>query len=240
METGRKKVLLADDVNLFLELEKTFLRRTDIDILTAGDGRQALELARQHRPQLAFLDLNMPHLDGDRCCRAIKDDPILKEMAVVMVTTAGRPEDIERCQLAGCDGILHKPINRAEFLQVAHSHLGLDIRREVRNKAQVKVLYGPDPQQQLTGFSVNLSTGGIFIETERDFPEDERLTLLFSLPSPQKVIRCHARVAWCNRKGNLKKTSLPSGIGVQFLDLSLEDLHSIRVYLSSSNLEPSW
>ncbi len=72
---ARKKVLLADDAELLLDLEKKILVREGVTVLTAGNGREALDLVRRERPDLVFLDLDMPVMDGDECCRRIREDP---------------------------------------------------------------------------------------------------------------------------------------------------------------------
>ena len=69
---ARKKVLIAEDVGLFFELEESILWRNDIDILVAQTGQQALEMIKQERPDLVLIDLNMPEMSGDECCRIVK------------------------------------------------------------------------------------------------------------------------------------------------------------------------
>lgn len=235
----KKTILLADDAKLFLEIEKSFLQRTSVDILTAGDGRQALELARQHRPDVVFLDLNMPEMDGDECCRAIKQDPDLQGTAVVMVTTMGRPQDLERCRETGCDDVLLKPINRTEFLRTAEKFLQL-ATRSTRYKIKTQVRYGKHAETSLTAFCVDISSGGLYISTENPLDVGESLAIRFSLESPFREIVCKCQVAWVNSPAKPRKPSLPAGMGIQFVDLSLEDLHSIRNFIKNKQLEPSW
>jgi uncharacterized protein (TIGR02266 family) len=239
MDILRKKVLLADDVVLFLELEKTFLKRSDLDLLVARNGRQALEMVREHRPQLVFLDLYMPEMDGDECCRQIKADTGLAGVAVIMVTAAGKAEERARCLAAGCDEIINKPINRSEFVQAANRFLQVETRRETRFAMRVEILYGPDQRLQLTGFSVNMSAGGVYVETGETLEPGDNITLVFSLPGQKRVIRCRARVAWVNVTHQPKKPALPPGFGVQFVDITLDDLHAIRDYLISNDLQPA-
>jgi two-component system, cell cycle response regulator len=112
------RILLVDDVKLFLELEKSYLNLTQAQVLTAANGQEALELVRSKRPDLVFLDLYMPVLDGKACCMAIKDDPELAAIPVVMVTTGGKSEEVDLCRAAGCDGLLTKPIDRSAFLDM--------------------------------------------------------------------------------------------------------------------------
>ena len=111
------RILLVDDVRLFLELEKSFLNLAQTEILTAANGEEALAIVRRERPDLVFLDLYMPVLDGAACCAAIKGDPELSATPIVMVTTGGKPEEVEQCRAAGCDGLLTKPIDRTAFLE---------------------------------------------------------------------------------------------------------------------------
>lgn len=112
------RILLVDDVRLFLELEKSFLHLAQVKILTAANGEEALAVIRRERPDLVFLDLYMPILDGIACCAAIKSDPEVSATPVVMVTTGGKPEEVEQCRAAGCDGLLTKPVDRSAFLDM--------------------------------------------------------------------------------------------------------------------------
>ena len=110
------RILLVDDVRLFLELEKSFLHLAQVELLTAANGEEALAIIRRERPDLVFLDLYMPVLDGAACCVAIKGDPEVAATPVVMVTSGGKPDEVEQCRTAGCDGLLTKPVDRSAFL----------------------------------------------------------------------------------------------------------------------------
>lgn len=235
-----KKVLLADDIELFLELERNFLQREDLDLLIAKDGRKALEMIRSHSPQVAFLGFNMPGMSGVECCREIKNDTTLADTSVVMVVAAGKPEYVEACRDVGCDEILFKPINHGEFLSIVSRYLELDVRDDKRLKAQIRVYYGSAPQKLLSEFSVDLSAGGLYVQTDFPLEVDENLTLRLTLPGQQSMVSCNARVAWVNPKQNPRKPELPPGMGIQFVDLSLEDMKSIRRFLEYNELEPSW
>ena len=235
-----KKILLADDIELFLELERNFLQRDDLDLLIAKDGRKALEMIKQHAPQIAFLGMQMPGMSGEECCRIIKEDSSLRSTTVAMIVASGQPDQVERCRDAGCDEILFKPINHDEFLAILHRSLDLEVRTGIRIKAQMRVYYGPAPQKILSEFSVDLSTGGLYVKTDFPLPLDENLTLRFTLPDQKGMVTCKARVAWVNPKKNPRKPELPPGMGIQFVELSLEDMKSIRRFLEHNELEPSW
>ena len=235
----RRKILFADDVKLFVELEKTFFSRDEFDLLVAYDGNQALEIAQQERPALIFMDLHMPELDGDDCCRLLKADPVCRHIPVVMVTHGGREEDMARCRQAGCDEIIFKPINRHTFLAKAGRFLAIDERRETRYQAHLRVRFGA-AEELLTDYSINLSTGGLFLETANILPLDVPLAIEFLLPGNGDPIRCSARVAWINHPELPNKPHLPVGMGLQFQDITLKDLDAIRDFVKKESLTPCW
>jgi len=236
----RWKVLLADDVELFLELERTFLQREDIELIVAHNGREALEKIQRERPDLILLDLYMPEMDGPDVCRAVKADASLRATPVLMVTSGGHEDERHNCQEAGCDGILTKPINRHNFLAAVRGHLRIVEREAHRVPARILVRYDRGGGRILTDYTVNLSTGGVFIETSQIFAEGEELIASFVLPERIEELRCRARVAWVNVPGRLIKPLLPAGIGVQFLDLSDTDRAQILAFVKQRLLTPLW
>ncbi len=234
------KILLADDIELFLEMEKTLLQRDDLDLIISKGGEKALQMIRDHCPQVAFLGLQMPGMSGIECCRRIKADESTSGTAVVLMLPAGQPEKAELCREAGCDEVLFKPIKHDEFLATVRRFVPLEVRSGKRLKAQLRVSYGAEPQKVLSEYSVDLSTGGLYLKTDQPLEIDVNLTLRFSLPDLQRMVTCNARVAWVNDKDTPRKPEFPPGMGVQFVDMSLEDVKSIRRFLEYNELEPSW
>ncbi len=114
------------------------------------------------------------------------------------------------------------------------------VQRDPRFKARIAVFNSPSQKKLISNYTVNMSTGGVFLETGNILPEDTLLMVKFKLPEKDEVICCNARVAWTNVPGALKKYSLPPGMGLQFLNLSLEDMHAIREYLDTGDLVPTW
>ena len=109
-----------------------------------------------------------------------------------------------------------------------------------RLKSETRVHYGPSHLTALSCFSIDLSTGGLYLQTEAPFAVDESLMLHFSLPEINKTVSCKARVAWINTKDKPRKPELPPGLGIQFVDLSLEDMKSIRRFLEHNEIVPTW
>jgi uncharacterized protein (TIGR02266 family) len=236
----RKKIVLADDVELFLMLEKTFFNREEFELITARNGEEALKAIQETNPDLVFLDLHMPDMNGDECCRIVKQNGMYRHIPIVMVTTAGREEDLERCRCAGCDDIVNKPIDRHVFIATAQRLLEVAGRGTQRFNVRLRVHYGAEAHALLCDYSIDLSTGGLFLACEDPLPRDTPLSMEFILPTSENAIRCNARVAWVNDQELRRKSALPTGMGVQFLDLTLSDMDAIREYIKSFNLEPAW
>lgn len=111
---------------------------------------------------------------------------------------------------------------------------------EPRRTIRLAIYIGPNGHDLMTNYTVNVSTGGVFIEAEDILPVDTSLRIKFKLPDKDSIITCNARVAWTNEPGKLKKDSLPPGMGIQFVDLSLDNLQAIRNFLKEGDLEPVW
>ena len=217
---SRKKVLLVDDVHLILELEKAFLKGLPVDIIVAHNGAEALEAVRRDRPDLIYLDLNMPVMDGPTCCRALKADPSTRGIPVIMVTTAGREEDELLCRSSGCDDFVTKPINNKIFLEKGRNCIADFERRRQRYSftTDVQFLKQGEPRY---GVTADISRGGIFIAVPGDTMPDDPIDLSFTLPlrGDNILVAARGRVAWENRADALRKPAYPAGVGVEFTDI---------------------
>ena len=121
MET--RKLLLVDDVALFLQLEKTFLTRSTFKIDTATNGEEALKRARLGKPDVIVLDLHMPDMDGDVVCRLLKGDPDTNAIPIVMLSSGQKEVDRERCLDGGCQAYLTKPVKKRNFPALSRNSL---------------------------------------------------------------------------------------------------------------------
>jgi len=123
MGAGKRRVLLADDDPGLRRLIGTTLGTEDFDLLHATDGEQALQMARQERPELVLLDVNMPMLDGFEVCRHIKTEPETAGIKVVMLTARGAEVDRARGREAGADDYFLKPFSPVQLLSKVHALL---------------------------------------------------------------------------------------------------------------------
>ena len=105
------KVLICDDEETTLRLVKVHFTRLGMHVLTAPDGRQALEIIRRERPRIVVLDVVMPHVDGYEVLRAIREDPDLIGTYVVVLTAMAQDEDARDAYRFGADSYLAKPFD---------------------------------------------------------------------------------------------------------------------------------
>ena len=105
-----KKILIAEDVELNLDLLVQILEE-DYELITAGDGAAAIELAESARPDLILMDLSLPVVDGWDATRAIKGKAGLNHIPIVALTAHAMHGDEEKARAAGCDEYLTKPID---------------------------------------------------------------------------------------------------------------------------------
>jgi len=113
-------------------------------------------------------------------------------------------------------------------------------RSDPRNLARIAIFHGPYQKQILTDYAINISTGGVFIESSKVLPEDTDVTVKLNLPDSDIILVAKAKVAWTNNPDSLKKSSLPSGMGLLFVDLSIEDMNTIREVLYYKKFVPTW
>ena len=102
-------ILVADDDVDILALVVGHLKNRAAEIHQAGDGDEALKLAKQKRPDLVVLDVMMPGMSGWEVCRSIRDDPTLSHTRVVMLTGIGERLNEMTSPLYGADEFLDKP-----------------------------------------------------------------------------------------------------------------------------------
>jgi uncharacterized protein (TIGR02266 family) len=235
----RKRLLLVNDVRLFLEMERSFFSRDQVEITVARDGAEALQALPVLKPHLVIMDLFMPVMDGAEACRRIKADPSLASIPVILTTLDDNPAELRRCHAAGCDEVIVRPLNRRHLLQTARRYLDLAERTMPRVPSRMLVHYGVEDQQTLHDFSVNLAAGGVFLETLQMLPVDTPLTLEFFIPGATATIRCKGRVAWINPAGEPPKLDLPCGLGVQFIDMPPRDEQAIREFIQTECGSPS-
>jgi len=110
-----KKILIVDDNENIREALTYLLEDEGHSVSVAKDGAEALRKVREVTPDILFLDIMMPEINGYDVCRTIKNDPDLKNIYVIMLTAKGQADEQERCKEIGADEYVVKPFSPMEI-----------------------------------------------------------------------------------------------------------------------------
>jgi two-component system cell cycle response regulator DivK len=119
-----KTVLVVEDNELNMKLFRDLLEAQDYQVLETREGLQALTLARQHRPDLILMDIQLPEISGLEVTKWLKEDEDLSPIPVIAVTAFAMKGDEERIREGGCEAYLSKPISVMQFLDTVRTYLG--------------------------------------------------------------------------------------------------------------------
>ena len=119
----RKKVLIVEDNDLNMKLFNDLLVAHGYGTLQTRDGIEALALARQHRPDLILMDIQLPEISGLQVTQWIKKDDDLCTIPVIAVTAFAMKGDEEKIRNGGCEAYIAKPISVASFLRTVEQFL---------------------------------------------------------------------------------------------------------------------
>jgi DNA-binding response OmpR family regulator len=120
----RPTILVADDEEDLRELVTYRLTRSGYQVIGAGDGQEALDLAAERTPDLMVLDVMMPKLDGYELTRRVRAEETLRSIPVILLTARSQESDIDRGFEVGADDYLKKPFNPDELVARVRAVLG--------------------------------------------------------------------------------------------------------------------
>ena len=121
-----RRILLVDDDESVLDVIEAILPRSEsLEVRRARDGDEALEIANEWKPDIAFVDVLMPTVNGYEVCRALKENPLTRHVKVVMVTGLGQEFDRDKAlDEVGADGYLSKPFTATTLMNRLLAQLG--------------------------------------------------------------------------------------------------------------------
>ena len=120
----KKKILIVEDNELNMKLFHDLLEVHGYETFQTKDGREAMDLARKHKPHLILMDIQLPEVSGLDVTKWIKEDEELKNIPVIAVTAFAMKGDEEKIRNGGCEAYISKPISVMHFLDVVRKHLG--------------------------------------------------------------------------------------------------------------------
>jgi twitching motility two-component system response regulator PilG len=117
------KILVIDDSKTIRRTAETLLAKEGCEVFTAVDGFDALSKIADHRPDIIFVDIMMPRLDGYQTCSLIKHNKIFRDTPVIMLSSKDGLFDRARGRLVGSEQYLTKPFTKDELLGAIQSHV---------------------------------------------------------------------------------------------------------------------
>ena len=121
--TEAKTILIVEDNELNMKLFHDLLEAQGYDTLQTKDGREALQLAREHHPDLVLMDIQLPEVSGLEVTKWIKEDENLRDIPVIAVTAFAMKGDEEKIRQGGCEAYIAKPISVQLFLDTVKRFL---------------------------------------------------------------------------------------------------------------------
>jgi two-component system alkaline phosphatase synthesis response regulator PhoP len=123
-----QKLLIVDDephIRMLIEQTLEELEDEDVTFLTADNGEDALEIIKEQKPELVFLDVMMPKMNGMEVCRRVKKELFLNDVYIILLTAKGQELDRQKGHDVGADVYMTKPFDPEEILAKARTVLGL-------------------------------------------------------------------------------------------------------------------
>jgi len=118
-----KTVLIVEDNDLNMKLFHDLLEAHGYATLQTKDGLEAVRLAREHRPDLILMDIQLPEISGLEVTKWLKEDPDLSAIPVIAVTAFAMKGDEEKIRQGGCEAYIAKPISITTFIETVDRYL---------------------------------------------------------------------------------------------------------------------
>ncbi|MGE0736974.1 MAG: response regulator [Alphaproteobacteria bacterium] len=118
-----KTVLIVEDNELNMKLFRDLLQAHGYETIESREGIEALRLARERKPNLILMDIQLPEVSGLEVAKWIKEDEELKSIPIVAVTAFAMKGDEEKIRQGGCEAYLAKPISLTNFLETVEKYI---------------------------------------------------------------------------------------------------------------------
>lgn len=130
-QSGGLKVMVIDDSKTIRRTAETLLKKVGCNVITAIDGFDALALIADTRPDIIFVDIMMPRLDGYQTCALIKNNSSFKSTPVIMLSSKDGLFDKAKGRIVGSDQYLTKPFSKEELIGAITKHIPSFVPTEV-------------------------------------------------------------------------------------------------------------
>ncbi len=214
-------ILLVDDMRSFLDLERTFLRRSDCHILTARTGLEALKIARVENPNIILLDVEMPEMNGIEATRHLMSHPETREIPVVILSSTDR---VQEALDAGAQEFIKKPVDEDTFIATVRKYTHLPVRLDPRKECEMTCSLSREGGPAFSGTVVDLSLSGLLVSGGPEIPIGTRVSLDFKLGTERILAE------------TLVVRHVKEGFGAAFDQLSNGATMAVRAFLEEDTL----
>lgn len=223
------RILLADDVKLYLALEKTFLARADHEFLTATTGPDALHILRKERPDLAIVERSLGGIGAFEIREEMLRDPELSRIPMIVTASSGTDGMQARAEALSVSAVLMKPFKLEDLTGAVERVLPHRSRHFLRADAYLEVGVRTERQvQYFTGSALNVSAGGLLVEVGETMSLGQSVHLQFVLPTDPHMIAVRARVVRYAKEQHRSATCY----GFEFLELAPADRGRIEEFVA--------
>ncbi len=229
----KKRILLGVDADALLMAREFFSNREKFSVTEVRDGHEALRFMVEEKPDLAILDINLPKKGGDECCEAVKLGNLAPTTVIALMVWVHNSDDIKRCLQVNCDALLVKPLAYERLAGIITRLLFSEKSMTPRFLVRLPMRCGILHQDPADNYTVNLSTGGVFLEAEHVLPVGTPLQVALTLPDTGTTIACTGEVTWVNKPELRCQPLLPPGMGLKFVDLCDREVSAIQKFLYS-------
>jgi len=210
----KRKILLADDSKLFLEMQRTVLNRDSFDLSVARTGRETLDSSIRLQPHLILLSYTMPDMPGDEICTAVKKDLGFSSTKVVIVSDGYSENILSKCVDAGCDGFVTRPFDKEKLLETVQKLLGETFRRKPRYQVHLPCAVYLE-RESIPATMLDISEIGCRITAEEPLKEGLVIGVGFNLPDTEQSVNWRGVIRWSVPHRAAENHSV---VGVEFLD----------------------
>ncbi|MEC4676707.1 MAG: response regulator [Nitrospirota bacterium] len=209
--------LIADKSRQFLVYAGILLRRLGYQVYLAGNGPEAVSLARELKPDIVLLDHTLPPTDGASCLGIIRNDNELSRIPVLIIASYVDESVIGQYEKLGCCGLLRKPVNIPEFYSaILGCRRNEEARKTIRVSLSLKVSVNCR-DKSLDLYALTLSAEGMFLRTIDPFDAGMEMKLVFSIDDRDPV-ELKGTVRYVNQL--TRELEHEPGMGIKFLDIS--------------------
>ena len=229
-ERKKRLLLVVDGDTSQLYYTGILLQRLEYTVYPIKTAEEALEIMGITMPSLVLTEAKLPHMSGQDFLRAIKQNPRLRSIPVIMYSGATTPACIKDCEADGCAAYLAKPLDADALYAAIQKATETTPRNYVRVKTSLRVIVGADKaaaEARGNEFITALSENGMYVSTTTPLPAGTRIPMIIFLQDRPVSVECLVLYSFTNNTGPLR---MP-GMGIKFVHIDPSDKELIRSFI---------